>query len=428
MGISKQLRQYRLVPGLPIQRRLPLVLFTVAVVGWATGCRLDHPFRAQPPNNRYRCDALVRDASTHEPFRISSNPSFSPLTADVPQRLFVLNDWNGDGHSDVNDVKADWRRYIFNKLLPSARFAGRTWCVEPGSINCTANAYFYPTERTPFPSALDAERLVTCPPESSDARLEVSAPGLTPAPDYRLNFPDTPIGQSSLVTTITLRNAGTGSLRVNSTDVLGGYHDYVIDPLASGGCQPTEGELGRGVGHELAGGATCSLRVQFRPEYRSVAAECDRDDTMSMHCNRGAPLQIMSETLGGSTLLPITLNFNGRAIGGRLVVEPASLEICFPTVPTSRACTEERAITIRNDGARSTTGNITITSAVVFPSDFFATPSLVGTTLAPGEFRTVRVRYCERGDRNDGGYRVNSSGVNPTVNIAIINPNNRTCP
>lgn len=282
-----------------------------------------------------------------------------------------------------------------------------------------------------FPEPLPAESLRTCPPERSDALLEVSAPGLTGAPDFRLGFPDTPVGLASAPVTIRLRNAGSSSLRVGGTDLLGapGEIDF-IEPSGSS-CLPTADEMRRGVGHELAGGRVCGFQVQFRPMFRPGLNECDRDDATGTNCNRVARLRITSTTIGGSMLPVLTLNLSGRAIGGRLVVEPASREICFPPLGGS-TCTEGSPIRIRNDGTRLTTGDITLTSGGSVPGGPFpAMPAdLTGRVLTPGESLDVQVRYCEVGSRSDGVFRIYSSaprGPNP-VDITIFNPNNRTCP
>jgi hypothetical protein len=433
MSLPEQQRHYQLITSLRIKRSTLLLLFMLALAVLQAGCALSHGARRLP--GIFRCEAMLRDARTREPVRVTSDdPSLNPLPAGPVPRLFVNNDWNGDRFFNINDVLTDWHRYIVNNILPSARFSGRSWCVEPGEMSCRRIASLRIADADAI-RPLRAGTVATCPAEPSDARLEVSAPGLTPAPDYSLGFPNTPIGLTSSPLTITLRNAGTLPLRVNSTDFLGAFDGMdFIEPAGSNGCLPTEYEMGRGLGHELLGGASCNFQVQFRPLYRPGVGECDRDDTTSMSCNRVAGVRITSTTLGGRMLPPLTINLNGRAIGGRLVIEPASREICFtpPAAPlTDLMCTEERTITIRNEGARDTTGNITITSSGAVPVESFnaAPPSLAGVTLTPGDSRTVRVRYCERRDRADASYRIYSSSPRePTVGITIFNPNNRTCP
>jgi hypothetical protein len=438
MGMLRLLQCYRSVLGPRINHHPTPLLFACAVVALNFSvCSLRHA-----PSSRtystWRCEAVVRDARTLEPFRVTSEAPFNPLPVGSRPRLFIMRDWDGDGDEDFSDVITDWRRYIANRILRSGEFAGRDWCVDTASINCTeAGTFMVSTAPSLFPPTLPpVESLPTCPREPSGALLEVSAPGLTPAPDFRLSFTDTPVGLTGAPVTIRLRNARSIPLRINGTDLLGqdAEQDF-IEPVGSNGCLPRADEMRRGVGRELSGGDACSFQVQFRPQFRPGVGECDRDDTTSMSCNRVARLQITSATIGGNMLPPTTLNLSGRAIGGRLVVEPASREICFTpraTPLTPLMCTEERTVTIRNEGARSTTGNITITSSGAVPalSYYARPPSLEGTTLTPGDSRTLLVQYCERGERADGVYRIFSSaplGPNP-VDIAIFNPNNRTCP
>ena len=431
MSMLKQQGRVGLTTRLRIERHTSLLLLMLAVIVAQAGCVLQHATSRVSPATTWRCDALLQETRTRERIRVTSDPPFNPLPASSARHFITNRDWNGDGRRDVEDAKTDWRRYIFNNILPSPRFAGRTWCVEPITINCTPTALPEPSPEPPLRPAV----LVECSPEPIDARLEVSAPGLVLAAErhYRLSFPDTPTGLSSPVT-ITVRNAGTTSLRINSADFLGATRELdFFEPMASGDCLPTTDENFRGVGHELMRGSSCSFQVNFRPEYRPGVPECDRDDIMSRSCDRLAVLLITSESLSGRALPELRLFLDGRAIGGRLVVAPS--EICFPTVPSASMCTEAgpaSTITIRNEGTRETTGNlkINLASLVVPRPDFVVTPvRFAGITLAPGEMRTVQVQYCERGDTVHNAYRIFSSAPrNPTVEIPIINPNVRTCP
>jgi hypothetical protein len=411
---------------------LLLFAFSIVALNFST-CSLRHATFGS--HSVWRCEALVRDARTQEPFRVTSDVPFNPLPAGGRARLFIMRDWDGDGDQDSSDVITDWRRYIANNILRSADFAGRSWCIDAASIDCNQTGTVSLTS-TLIPPVLPTESLRACPPERSDALLEVSAPGLTSAPDFRLGFPATPIGVTSAPITIRLRNAGSSSLRVNSTDLLGTSADLdFIEPVGGSNCLPTADEMRRGVGHELAGGRVCGFQVQFRPRFRPGVGECDRDDTTSTACNRVASLRITSTTLGGRMLPTVILNLSGRAIGGRMVVEPASREICFRPPPEplrDLMFTEYQTITIRNEGTRTTTGDLNIISASSIPIESFnVTPVFLnGITLTPGESIDVQVRYLERRSRSDGAYRIYSSaprGPNP-VEITIFNPNNRTCP
>jgi hypothetical protein len=359
---------------------------------------------------------------------------FNPLPARAAPRLFIDADWNGDSVRNPLDVVADWRRYIANNILRSSGFEGRRWCVDPASVSCDQTGAAF----VPLPPTLPAESLPSCRPERSDALLSVSATGLT-SPDFRLSFPDTPVGVTSAAITVTLRNEGGDSLRMISTDLLGAAADLdFLVPAGGTDCLPTPDEMRRGVGHELAGRRSCGFQVQFRPQFRPGVAECDRDDTTLTTCTRLASLRITSTTLGGNMLPTVILHLSGRAIGGRLVVEPASREICFPPAVLPLAflmCSDasfNQTITVRNEGTRFNTGDLNITSAAPVPIESFpaSPPDLNGRTLTPGQSVDVRVRFCEQRSGVDGVYRIYSSaprGPNP-VDISIYNPNNRTCP
>jgi hypothetical protein len=436
MSRSRQQLHPKEIPTRRVNYRTTLLFFgfTFIALNFSV-CRLQHA--TARPVTVWRCEALVRDAATQEPFRVTSDTPFNPLPAGGRPRLFINQDWDADGDGDFSDVITDWRRYIANNILRSAGFTGRSWCIDAASVNCDqTGSVTLSSISTLLPSPLPSESLRSCPPERSDALLEISAPGLTPAPDFNLAFPDTPIGLASAPITIRLRNAGSASLRVNGTDLLGAPAEIdFIEPAGGSDCLPTADEIRRGVGRELAGGRVCGFQVQFRPQFRPGVGECDRDDTTGTNCTRVASLRITSTTIGGNMLPTAILNLRGRAIGGRLVIEPASGEICFtpPATPLpDLMCTEERRITIRNEGTRATTGDLTITSAGSIPIDSFRTlpVDIIGRTLAPGESLPVSVRYCERRDRGNGVYRIYSSsprGPNP-VEITIFNPNIRACP
>jgi len=429
---SHQFHQFISRPG--VNQRLPLLFFSCMIMALSfSACEpLRHAALHRP--TVWRCEALVRDTVTHEPIRVTSDLPFNPLPARAAPRLFIDTDWNGDGVRNSLDVVTDWRRYIANNILRSSGFAGRRWCVDADSVNCDQTGAAF----VPLPPTLPAESLTSCRPERSDALLSVSATDLT-APDFRLSFPDTPVGVTSAAITVTLRNEGGDSLRVISTDLLGAAADLdFLVPAGGTSCLPTADEMRRGVGHELAGRRICAFQVQFRPQFRPGVAECDRDDTTLTTCTRLASLRITSTTLGGRMLPTVILHLSGRAIGGRMVVEPASREICFPPGVLPLAHLEcavarfDQTITIRNEGSRVTTGDLNITSAASVPIESFHgnPPDIIGRTLTPGQSVDVRVRYCERGDRGDGVYRIYSSaprGPNP-VEISIYNPNNRTCP
>ncbi len=404
-------------------RSYALPLFMLAIVTFQAGCALSHATLPRRQST-WRCETLLRQPSTRERTRVTSDPPFNPLPGATSPRFFTAVDRTGDGIADVNDVRVDWHRYIHNIILASPRFATRRWCIEPMTTNCTENL------GPPFvlpPRDLPADDpLFTCPREPRrDEQLEISAPGLgAEAPDYTLSLPDTPIGSASSPVTFILRNAGMTPIRINSTDFLNTTDRSDFEQPGSSDCLPTEDESRRFLGRELRGGGTCSFQVTFRPQNRS-GSECDRDDASNTSCRRVAVLRITSETLSGQVLPSFTVTFMGRAIGGRLVVEPA--EICFPRVPPSSMCTDEEQITFRNDG----TGNVRIYLAFTnLREDFRVDPvRYAGITLIPGDNRTVRVRYCERGDRVDNTYTIISTAPrNPSAIVAVFNPNNRTCP
>ena len=426
MSRLKQRSRYRLVHRWLIERHAPLLLFMLAIVMLQAGCSVTGGTSIYV--RTWRCETLLRQPTTRQRIRVTSDPPFNPLSAGGARRFFTAFDWNEDTLRDVNDVKLDWHRYLYNTILPSPRFAGLTWCIEPRTTNCTES---FGTTLAGPPAALpEAEFLLPCSPEPSDAQLEISAPGLASAAAgfYSLSFPDTPIGTSRSIT-LTLRNVRTAPLRVNSIDFLATTDGPDFERLDVD-CLPTEDERGRNLGHELRGGESCSLQVTFRPQNRAGVAECDRDDTRNMSCQRAAVLRITSETLSGEVLPSFTVSFNGRAIGGRLVVEPNP--ICFQIAPMPPMCTE-RTITIHNVGASATTGNIRINlSAILFPRRNFAVRPMryTGLTLVPDDSITAVVQYCSREpDMVDNTYTIFSSAPrDPTVSVAIINPRNGTCP
>lgn len=102
----------------------PLLFFAFAFIALNFSvCRLQHATAV--PFSVWRCEALVRDSRTQEPFRVTSEAPFNPLPPTSAPRIFIMRDWDGDGDSDITDVITDWRRYIANNILRSAGFAGR---------------------------------------------------------------------------------------------------------------------------------------------------------------------------------------------------------------------------------------------------------------------------------------------------------------
>lgn len=398
-----------------------------------TGCLLtldQAVYRRVTTFNTYTCRATLVDAGSGEVRMIASdNPALNPLPSGGTRRNFIDYDWEGDGDRDVNDVLLDWRRYIVNNVLPSANFAGRSWCIRPAQTSCMMSGTInMDSERMP-PALPDGVPLAECPP-TSVPHIEATAPGLSAS--NQLSFPDTPIGVTSAPVVVTLTNPGTVPLRINRADLLGrGAALDFIKPNSTDTCLPTPDEISRGVGHQLIGGSRCSFNVHFRPQYRPGIGECDRDG-VNESCRRTAALEITSEDGTGRALSPLTLSLSGRAIGGRLVVEPVSHEICFSTMPSFGLCTTSRTISIRNDGTRATTGNLTITSATITRGALFtALPSsLSAITLTPGDSVDVQVQFCARsGDTSDAEYTINSSAPRaPTLTVTLVNPSTRLCP
>jgi hypothetical protein len=154
---------YRLVAKLPIERRIPLLLVVVAILILQAACSLSHAVVTARTRKIWRCETLLRQPTTRERIRVTSDPPFNPLPGDSAPRLFTVVDWSGDGVENVNDVKIDWHRYIHHRILATPRFADRRWCIEPTTTNCTETASFtFGTSPIPLP---EADFLFTCPAE-----------------------------------------------------------------------------------------------------------------------------------------------------------------------------------------------------------------------------------------------------------------------
>ena len=383
--------------------------------------------------NAYTCRATLVDIDSGEQRMVSSaDPTLNPVPGS-DRRVFFDYDWDADGERDVDDALLEWRRYIADRILTSPGFAARAWCVRPPETSCSAEGRHDVTvgvTPTPLPTGMPD----VCPSMPPEPRLEVSAPGLTA--DRRLALSDTPIGVTGAPVNVTVTNVSTVPLRLVAADFTGGGGDAPDFEKTADACAPTPAETAAGLGHLLAPSAACSLAVRFRPQYRAGAGECDRDDLGDERCRRRVTLAVTSTTdADRRALAPVSVAMSGRAIGARLVVEPLTNEVCFLTpTPSIGSCTETRTIRIRNEGARATTGDLTLTFArLTRTGDIFNAPPpfLMGSfTLEPGLAIDVPVQFCNRSnDPTDGLFTINSSAPrNPTVVVTLVNPLNRRCP
>ena len=376
--------------------------------------------------NRYACRATLVNTSTGER-RVVESSMLARTAPGAPARDFFDYDWDGNGTRNEADVLLDWRRYLSARVLTSGDFAGGSWCVMPSDISCTrgGTVSFASSTHTPLPAGAPTE----CPVDAG-ARLEVSAPGLTPG--GQLSFPDTPVGGASAPVTFTVTNPSTVPVRVNGVGFLPGGGADAPDFVKSDSCLPTAADMGRG--HLLAPGGTCSFQMQFRPQHRDGVAECAAA-APDESCRRVATVSVTGESdLERNNLAPANVALSGRAIGGSLVVEPAS-EVCFSRrVDCIGCCTETRVIRISNGGP----GELTINS-VGLTGDSAANgfQFLAPYPMLPGRLRLgglpvdLNVRYCNPGSGSgaDGAFTINSSDRRlPTTAVTLVNPQRLRCP
>lgn len=376
--------------------------------------------------NNYVCRATLVDTDGGER-RVVDSSMLASTAPGAPARTFFDKDWDGNGTENEADVLLDWRRYLTASVLTSTNFTGRTWCVRPSDISCQRGGRFSFTGAEP--SALPEGAPMDCPVAPPDARLQVTAPGLTA--DNQLSFPDTALGDTSAPVMFTVTNVSTVPLRVNAVDFLGvgDVPDFVkTDDL----CLPTPAEMTAGRGHLLGVGGTCTFQLQFRPRHRDGVSVC-AGGTPDESCRRRASLSVTGEVnLERSALTPVNVGVSGRAIGGRLVVaEPPGGEVCFTAnVASPGSCTEWRTIRLRNDGP----GELTVYSAGIVGGSGAGgfqqlAPAPTTLRLGPGETADFTVRFCNMGSDADGAFTINSSDPrNPTVRVTLANPLNRRCP
>ncbi|HEX8283167.1 MAG TPA: choice-of-anchor D domain-containing protein [Pyrinomonadaceae bacterium] len=380
-------------------------------------------------HNNYVCRATLVDTATGEQ-RIVDSSMLASTAPGAPARSFFDKDWDGNGRNEAADALLDWRRYLSAHVLTSTNFTGRSWCVRPSDISCERRGQisFNTTAGgpDPRPPALPDGAPPECP-STVGARLEVGAPGLTA--DDQLSFPDTAVGDASAPVTFTVTNPSTVPLRVNGVDFVGGADapDFV---KTADTCLPTPAEMTAGRGHLLGAGGGCTFQLQFRPQHRDGVAECAAASP-DESCRRRASLFVTGEVnLDRTALAPVNVGLSGRAVGGRLVVEPAG-EVCFAANVDSPGCTEAHTIRVRNDGP----GELTIYSAGITGGSGaggfqqLAPYPAIPHRLGPGESADFIVRFCNEGSAADSAFTINSSDPrNPTVVVTLVNPLRLRCP
>ena len=381
--------------------------------------------------DNYVCRATLVDTAYGER-RVVDSSMLASTAPGAPDRSFIAKDWDGNGRREDADALLDWRRYLAAHVLTSRNFIGRSWCARPSDISCVRRGTvgFNTTAGssvTAGPPALPAGAPAECPADAG-GRLEVSAPGL--APDGQFSFPDTAVGDVSAPVTFTVTNPSTVPLRVNGVALLPGAHvpDFV---KSADTCQPTSMDIASMRGYFLGAGRSCTFQMQFRPQHRDGVPEC-ADAAPDESCRRSATLSVTGESnLERNALTPANVGLSGRALGGRLTVEPSG-EVCFSaSVPVTGWCTERRTIRLRNDGL----GELTVSSAGIMGGSgaggfqqlapFPALP----LRLAPGGTADFTVRFCNEGSAADSTFTINSSDHrSPTTTVTLVNPLGRRCP
>lgn len=127
-------------------------------------------------------------------------------------------------------------------------FASSYQCPDflPPGETCTITVHFAPTVEGPASSRIT---VLTNAPSTPDV-IGLSGRGVTPIlqpSSTAIDFGSRLVGLPTLPAVLELRNAGTGTLRLESVAISG---DFQVRSLC---------------GTELAAGATCSLRISFRP-------------------------------------------------------------------------------------------------------------------------------------------------------------------
>jgi hypothetical protein len=396
---------------------VPVLLLSLLALTQAN-CTLSHA-TLQPRFDQYVCRATLIDPSNGES-RVVRSSMLHQTAPGAALREFYNYDWDGNRVRNHADVLLDWRRYLANNVLNIPTFTGRSWCASPVDVSCEQTGKRVINNMTaPMPGGV----LLDCAiPPGPLQYFEITAPGLAPANLF--SFPDTPLGDSSAPVTFTVTNRGTVPLRVVGIDFLAGANP---DFVKSGDtCLPTTTERLQGRGHLLGEGLTCSFQLQFRPQHRDGVAECD-GSAPNESCRRRERLFVTGEVdTGRSALFPVFVWPSGRAIGGGIVTEPS--EVCFPTAPPIGSCTAPQMFRILN----SSTGPLTITSArLTRAGNRFEAPMpfLMSYTFSRPDTIEIPVRFCNvADDRTDGEYTINSSAINPTTVVRLVNPLNRTCP
>jgi cytochrome c553 len=256
--------------------------------------------------------------------------------------------------------------------------------LAPGA-SCTVTLTFAPKSEGPAAATLAVA--------SNAAPLQIGVSGNgTAAPVARpalseagpLAFPETQVGRSSAVRTITLSNSGSAALKITS--------------LVLGGAQPADFVLGGtcAANAAVAPSSSCAIEIGFRP-----TGPGQRAATMVLMTDAGSQFTV---GLGGSGVaVPVPA----------LAVNPQSFDFGDATVngtaPTHR-------ITVTNTGANpAVLTGATFTGPFALQADSTACPAFP-LTLQPGTSCDLVVRFTPVGAGDaSGSMALAADGGNPTT-------------
>jgi hypothetical protein len=235
----------------------------------------------------------------------------------------------------------------------------------PGDGRCTLALRFEPARPGPHQGVLRVQGLALAVPVAGNAsagRLEAEPPGV-------LDFGSTEVDAAPVQRTLTLRNAGDAPLAVRPADTLAPPFELRAD-----GC----------LGRDLAPGASCSLRLAYRPRQGGGAQ---------------AVLRLAGDVPGQG---PLEIPLRGMALAPGWTLEPA--ELAFGDVQPGEAAPLRR-LRLRSTG----TGSLRLGAARLEGAAggfAIADDGCSGRTLAPGAECEITGRALAGGARGQRSARL----------------------
>jgi hypothetical protein len=256
-----------------------------------------------------------------------------------------------------------------------------------GGQSCTADIQFFPSSAGNFTGAMSIAS------SAGNPRVPLSGTGVAgaPAPLLRasplsLVFGTINLGSSSAPQTVTVSNAGGGTLTLG-TLTPGGAN--AADFARSGTCAN---------GSNLAAGQSCTVVYQFTPTTTGA-----RSATLAITSNGG------SATLG--------LSGTGSTAPTTPVLTASPLALNFPNTPVGSSSATQ-AVTVTNTGAGTLTLG-TLTPGGANPGDFVRSGTCAnGTSLAAAQSCTIVYRFAPAAlGARSASLAVTSNGGSVTISV-----------